>query len=427
MISVQFTRPVHESGPRRAVSSRRVPLLLLLALAGLPGSGELHAQAASGEARLTLLAGGDIEWALNLQRPQIYHHPAAEGWRSVPYLLTEERRAWMRVHEPELLASIDSHYERSIKYGLEFESDLEMGRHPFQRIRDLIRSADISFVNLETPITDRARRAYDAALVSPPSFADGIAWAGITAVSVANNHAFDAEGEGLIHTLEILDQVGVRRAGGGRNLEEARRPVILERNGIRVAILAYAQFVNPGQRVTAFALPDLSGVAPMDPFLIEEDIRRVRDQVDHVILSFHWSGGGSNDSSTKVDPHPEGIAFAHRMIDAGADMILGHHAPLPRGIEIYRGKPIVYSLGKLIFGHNHETWTDQMMVRFSLSASGVEEIEILPIAGEGMDMAQPYVLQGPRAQAILETVRERSARLGTEVEIRGDVAVVRIP
>lgn len=399
--------------------------LALGSLPGLTAGGALHAQDSS-DARVTFLAGGDIEWALGLQRPQIYHHPGEDGWRAVPYLLTEERRAWMRVHEPELLASIDSHYERSIQYGLEFESDLEMGRHPFQRVRELFRTADFSFVNLESPISDRARRAYDAALVSPPAFADGIAWAGISVVSVANNHAFDAEGEGLVHTLDILNQVGVHGVGGGRNLEEARRPVILEQNGIRVAILAYAQFVNPGQRVTAFALPDLAGVAPMDPFLIEEDIRRVRDQVDHVIVSFHWSGGGSNNSSTKVDPHPQGVAFAHRIIDAGADMILGHHAPLPRGIEIYRGKPIVYSLGKLVFGHNHVEWTDQMMVRFTLSNAGVEEIEILPIAGEGMDMAQPYLLEGPRARAILETVRERSARLGTDVEIRGDLAVVRL-
>lgn len=377
--------------------------------------------------QVVLLAGGDIEWALDLRPPGVYHAAEVNGWRQVPYLLTPERRAWMREHEPQRLRELDRHYEESIQYGLRFRSDEEMSRHPFQRIRPLIQAADISFVNLETPISDSARRAYDSALRSPAVFADGIAWAGITVVSVANNHIMDAEGEGMRHTLEHLDRVGVKYAGAGRNLAEARRPVILERNGIRVALLAYTQSVNPNRRATAFALPDQSGAAPLDPFLVEEDIRRVRDQVDYVVLSFHWSGGGSRNSSTKVEPHEEGRALARRFIDAGADIILGHHPPLPRGIELYRGKPIFYSLGKLIFGHNHVEWTDQMLVRMTLGRDRVRQIEVIPVAGEGLDMAQPYPLTGPRAEALLRTVAERSAKLGTQLDIAGDIGIVRLP
>jgi poly-gamma-glutamate capsule biosynthesis protein CapA/YwtB (metallophosphatase superfamily) len=374
---------------------------------------------------LRLVAGGDIEWDLDLRKPGIYMHPS-DDWRPIPYLLTPERREYLARNHPEILEALDFHYHDSIQYGLTFDSPEDMARHPFRRIAAIFRDADISFVNLETGLSDSARRAYDKALRTPASFAEGIAWAGIDVVSVANNHAMDAEGAGAVHTLEHLSRAGVAHAGGGRNLEEARSPVVLERNGIRIAFLAYAQFINQFG-AQGFALDDRAGPAPMDPFLIREDIRRVRDHVDHVILSLHWDHGGSHNSSSIVEPSRAAREFAYDMIDAGADLILGHHPPLPRGIEIHRGKPIVYSLGKLIFGHNHTEWTDNMLVRFTFTKDEISAIEVLPVAGEGRDMAQPYPLEGERAQRLLEIVRDRSALLGTEIESRGNIGQVRIP
>jgi poly-gamma-glutamate capsule biosynthesis protein CapA/YwtB (metallophosphatase superfamily) len=381
----------------------------ILALVGAPTG---HTQS------LTLLAGGDIEWLLELYSPGIYYEPV-DGWRPVPRVLTEAHRAELRERQPELLAKADDHYHTSIRYGLRFESEQDQARHPFQRLAPLFRAADLSFANLETALSDRARPAYDKALRTPAAFADGIAWAGIDVVSIANNHAMDAEGEGLMDTMHHLREAGVGFAGGGRDLEEARRPLIVERNGVRLAILAYTQLLNYG--IHGFALPRVAGVAPLDPVLVKEDIRRVRGEVDHVIVSFHWDEGGEANSSTVTDPNPRAVALAREVIDAGASIILGHHPPIPRAVEFYNGGVIFYSLGKLIFGHNHVEWTDNHLARVTIGKDRVEAVEIIPVAGEGIDMAQPYPLEDARAGAVLDDLRRRSEPFGTRVDVVGSV------
>ena len=237
-------------------------------------------------------------------------------------------------------------------------------------------------------------------------------------VATANNHALDAEGDGLLDTIHHLSRAGVGHAGTGRDLEDARRPYVLERRGLRIAFLAYAQFVNDGG--SSFATPDQSGVAPMDPLLIREDIARVRDQADLVLVSFHWGIENSQ------DVHPGMRAFAYEVLDAGADAILGHHPHMPRGIEVRDGKPIVYSMGNFIFGHGHDYWMDNIAVRLHMGPDGVARVDVLPLAGRGDDLSQPYVLEGDAARTLLEDIRTRSAELGTTLRIEGDEGVIDI-
>lgn len=187
-----------------------------------------------------------------------------------------------------------------------------------------------------------------------------------------------------------------------------------------MAFLGYARAINIVGS-SGFAQPDQSGVLPMDPLLIAEDIRRVRDQVDYVILSLHWAIENSSDT------HPDARRFAYEMIDAGADMILGHHPHVPRGVEVYDGKVIFYSLGNYTFGHNHTYWGDGYVGRLTLGPDGVTQVDILPIAGQGNDLAQPFLLEGARAQAVLEDIQTRSAALDTPMEIVGDIGVIRPP
>jgi len=429
MLDLAIRRPIPTRSPvlgrARAGGRRAAAATLLAAILLLTPGSWLPVQAQE----VTLVAGGDMEWSRRVRGTNTYTLPndnqvdmAVRGvrrptsWLDLPLLNVPEHR--QRIGELLGAGELDSptgHAAVAIQYDLSFASAQEDVRHPFQRIRDLFVQADLAFANLEMPLSERARPT--GAFVGPTAFADALSWAGMDVVSTANNHAFDGEELGLLDTMDALAEAGVAWVGTGRNLEEARRPVVVERGGIRIAFLGYARAIN-GVGASGFAQPHQSGVMPMDPLLIREDIRRVRDQVDYVAVSLHWAIENSKQT------HPDARAFAYELIDAGADIILGHHPHVPRGVEIYDGRVIFYSLGNLFFGHGHDYWQDGYVARLSLTPERVTRVEIVPIAGRGTDMAQPYVLSGERARAVLEEVQALSEALDTPLRIEGDVGVL---
>jgi poly-gamma-glutamate synthesis protein (capsule biosynthesis protein) len=182
---------------------------------------------------------------------------------------------------------------------------------------------------------------------------------GFDAVTIANNHMYDFGPEALLDTRALLIAKGIAVTGAGRDLDEARQPAIVERNGIKVGFLGYCSVIPEGGE----AAPGKVGIAPLrvvtsyegrgphasarvvtqpnegDMTNILDDIASLRRQVDIVVVAFHWG----------VIWVPRVIAdyqviAAHACIDAGADMILGHHAHVPKAIETYNGKAIFYSL-----------------------------------------------------------------------------------
>ncbi|MEM6751754.1 MAG: CapA family protein [Cyanobacteria bacterium P01_C01_bin.38] len=326
--------------------------------------------------QLTLTAGGDVEWS-RMAEESLFHR-------------------------------------QIIRYNLEFASKQEEARYPFQKIKPVLEAADIAFVNLETPLSDTAKKK--GAFLAPTAFAAGLKWAGVDIVATANNHALDAGVAGLKDTLTSLSQVDLPAVGSGKDLASARLPYISEKNGIRLGFLAYTMSENSGD--SSYAKPNRAGVMPTDLSLIREDIQKLRSKVDYVILSFHW---GLNDSKKP----PFWVRnLARNSIDAGADIILGHHPHFPQGIEIYQNKPIFYCLGNFIFGHNHTYWTDNFLARFIFTSNKIKTIEILPVAGENQDLAQPFLLKGERSQNILKEIQERSLALKTKMDIVGDIGVI---
>jgi poly-gamma-glutamate capsule biosynthesis protein CapA/YwtB (metallophosphatase superfamily) len=247
-------------------------------------------------------------------------------------------------------------------------------------------------------------------------------------VSVANNRVHDGETAGLLDTIRALSRAGVSPVGAGRNLEDARRPVIIERKGTKLAFLAYT-YGTSSMGIDGFVQPTQAGVMPLDPFLIKEDIKRVRSQVDFVILSFHWGKVVQRDDKTGAyrfrDVVKEERQFAQEMIDAGADIILGGHPHIAKGVEVYKNGIIFYCFGILTFGHGHEDWLDNFVARLTLAPGGIPRVEILPLAGKGLDVMQPSLLEGQRAQAVLRDVQKLSADLDTNMAIEGDIGVIR--
>ncbi len=349
---------------------------------------------------VTLLVGGDVTWTLGYKAPSTVlgqADPSDEDWRPVPSANVK-----------------DIHSNKTYSYNLHFASQTDEMRYPLLKLAPLFHSSNIVFVNLETPLSDTARQIGDYR--TPAAFAKALSWAGVTAASVANNHTFDAEERGFLDTLNNLSAAGVKYVGGGRTLAEARQPIIIEHDGIKIGFLGYSQFSNMGD--AAFAAEKLPGEAPMDPVLIKEDIQKLRGRVDYIAVSVHWG----TDKSSRVSP--ENREFAHQIIDDGADLVLGGHTPYPKGIEVYHGRVIIYSPAHITSGHAHTEWGDNYLVRFTLAPASIEKVEILPIAGKGAQLAQPFLLQGDEATQLLQTVRSLSQQLDTAMTIEGNVGVI---
>lgn len=415
-------------------SFSKASLYCVIVIIGLTNCRNLYAD---DEPKVTLLAGGDVEWSQIVRHPSVVHPQAlksSNNWLTkslekigawfgvedqsflIPYFVTDKSKAHIKEHYGFDIDNPKNHHIKAQKFSLDLDSSEKLGRYPFFKVASLFREASISFINLETPLSDRGRKR--GAFRAPMSYAEGMAWAGIDVVSTANNHSMDAEEVGLIETMQALQQVDIGHVGTGNNLSQAREPYIVNREGVTFAFLAYTQFSNGG--VNDFATPSRSGIAPMDPFLIEEDIKKLQDAVDFVVISLHWGKENSQESE------PPQRRFAQNLIDAGADVIIGHHPHVPRGIEVYKGKVIMYSLGNLIFGHQHDYWMDNFLARIHFSKDTINQVDIIPVAGSGEDLAQPYPLQGEKAKTLLRNIKALSKSLDTELNITKNIGVINI-
>ena len=166
---------------------------------------------------------------------------------------------------------------------------------------------------------------------------------GFDVVSLANNHVWDMGEEGLRNTMHQLDELGIRYCGAGMNVEEATRPVVLQKNGVSVAILAYCMYNNPWLGYVEVAGEGKPGVAPLDIERVLSDIVKAKKQYDKVVVMPHWG------KEYRYTPMPESVAMTKQMIKAGADAVLGGH---PHQVQSYikmRGVPVCFSLGNFLF------------------------------------------------------------------------------
>jgi poly-gamma-glutamate synthesis protein (capsule biosynthesis protein) len=263
--------------------------------------------------------------------------------------------------------------------------------------------------------------------------------AGIDIVSVASNHAMDWGPDALLDTVDFFRAKGKIVIGGGRDEDEARQPAIVEKNGVKIAILAYCSVLRDGQAAgkgkagiaplrahTHYAAEEFQPGAPPrvitvpyeeDVAALEADIRKARQQADVVIVSIHWGLRLVPKTICTYQP-----PIAHAAIDAGADLILGHHAHSIKAVETYKGKVCFYSVGNLMttgapkdspstydwnliwlpideeclpprgryFFPSHCRMT--MLAKIVMSKKGIERVSFLPAYIN--PQAQPYVV-GP--------------------------------
>ena len=290
--------------------------------------------------------------------------------------------------------------------------DARGGEAALAKMAPLLREADLAFVNLESPLSDKGRADpdKDVTLRGRPALASGLAAAGVDVVSLANNHALDWGEAALLDTLARLERAGVAAAGAGADLAAARAPALLETPGGTVALLAATAIQPAGFPAGA----DRAGVNPgrTEPERLLADIAAAKRRADWVIVSLHWGVEYAG------QPTRDQRRLAHRAIDAGADLILGHHPHVLQGLEVYRGRLIAYSLGDFLFDHYSRETGEAVVLRVGMQPVGPPRVELVPVYLSDTH-GIPAPVTGHEARRILERMRRSSSTLGVELEIRG--------
>lgn len=249
--------------------------------------------------------------------------------------------------------------------------------YPFELLLDSLRSVDILFGNLESPIAPPQHLIEDTGsfvFTAPALAATTLSRAGFKVVSTANNHAWDAGVDGVFETLRQLDHARIAHAGTGRTRDDAERPTILRVRGWKVAIFAATRAFNPAP-LTFASHPGARHIAWADTAWLYPAIRRIkaRHAADLVILSVH--GGEELDSLPR---HWQRDLY-RGAVDAGADIVLGHHPHVLQPIEWYRGHPIAYSLGNFIFWQGSPWSGLSAIFRFTVRPDGRITLGLWPV------------------------------------------------
>jgi poly-gamma-glutamate synthesis protein (capsule biosynthesis protein) len=281
--------------------------------------------------------------------------------------------------------------------------------YPFALVAGTLQTADLAVGNLECASGERgAPLAKSYRFRAPPSAAAALALAGFDLMTLANNHALDFGPEGLEDTLGLLEAAGVAHVGAGANARAARAPAILERNGLRVAFLGYADVpVERGgwDARSVIATESAPGIAWASLDQVAADVAAARSQADVVVVLMH-SGYEYHDRPNAIQ-----VAIAHAAIDAGAALVIGAHSHTLQGVERYRGGVIAYSLGNFAFEIDRSR--DSAILHVTLSRQGVQALDWIPVVLDPSD-GRPALAEGAARDRILANLASLAAALGGE-------------
>ena len=245
---------------------------------------------------------------------------------------------------------------------------IAQGGDPLADFAGLFADADVRLANLECVVAtvgsagrkNYTFRAHPRVLPVLRKHLDG--------VTLANNHSGDYGPAAFAQMLGLLQQAGLAQAGGGLNLSQAHTPWIVERRGLRIAILSYNEFLPRSFE----AGHDTPGVAWSEDEQVVDDIRRARRMpgVDLVIPFMHW--GWENELKANARQRQ----LARKMIDAGADAVIGGHPHVTQDIEHYQGKPIIYSVGNFVMKEtDNDNQRQGWVLRLELDKQGVRQLD----------------------------------------------------
>jgi poly-gamma-glutamate capsule biosynthesis protein CapA/YwtB (metallophosphatase superfamily) len=342
---------------------------------------------------------------------------------------------------------------------------------------------DVVFTNLESAVAEKGQTVQEGrGFLTPPEALDALTTFGFNLLSLAGNHAFDLKVTGIKNTIREADSRKIVHAGTGNNVAEAVAPGYLHTPKGTVALIASASgLIAPGGSATAGRpgvdelrveagdkeneatddLPGAPGNTPNqeDSQRILQSIRDARQHADLVIVYQHNHVFGNHSFPTiftegmqeRLAPNDWLKKWTHAEVDAGADIVVMHGAPLLHGVEIYHGRPIFYDLGNFIYNvppmltaiDEPMSW-ESVVAYVQFQGKNLQSISFRPIVLNNLGEGQPDIhseytnnrfldtrglpspVTGARAGYILQRLADASKLFGTTVDVRGDTAEIKL-
>jgi poly-gamma-glutamate capsule biosynthesis protein CapA/YwtB (metallophosphatase superfamily) len=317
----------------------------------------------------------------------------------------------------------------------------------FQRMRDTLKKADLVYANLEGLLVKSVGTKIDIPdkpeWTHPgPDGVKGLKAANVTVVGVANNVASGRDN--IMKSLAVLDANGIAHVGAGRNIDEAHKPAIVTRKGVKIGFLQYtARWYQDKDMIATATEPGVAKITSFDGVTIDRadfdrvhaDIKKVRPLVDILIVSHHNRDGATavqfgtvkptsavGRDRTKTEEYQK--TFARGALDAGADFVFGHGTHTIQGAEIHNGKPILYAIGHSTFDQpGYEKSTDGLVARVVIQGRNILRVSYVPVTRDGNN--DVYLLDPSEGEGakLVQWVKERSAT-PPPMRIDGDEVVL---
>jgi len=304
----------------------------------------------------------------------------------------------------------------------------------FVRMRDTLKAADLVYANLEGLLVKSAGTTIDIPdkpeWTHPgPDGATALKASNIAVVGVANNVASGRDN--ILKSVGVLDASGIRHTGAGRTIDEAHRPAIVERKGVKIGFLQYtARWYQDKDMIATATEAGVAKIASIDGLTIDPgdlerlraDVRKLRSQVDIVVVSHHNRDGstavqfgavrGTSAGRDRSKTEEYQKQFAHVALDTGADLVFGHGTHTVQGMELYNGKPILYAIGHSNFDQpGYEKSVDGLVARVVIQGKRLARVSFVPVTRDGNNdvyLLDPSTGEGAR---LVQMVKDRSTNL----------------
>ena len=270
----------------------------------------------------------------------------------------------------------------------------------------ILKSADLSIANLESPLSDRGKPVFKSGAVfkGEQCHIKALTSVPFDIVTLANNHVFDYGIDAFKDTIDVLKRNNIQWTGAGMSIKEAGKPLVVDVNDTKIAIVNFSE----GEDLTCAGKGP--GVMGWDLSSVEQTIKTLRSRVDFIIVISHCG-------IEYIPFPPPYVARAFKkMARAGADIVIGHHPHVPQGIEFYNGIPIIYSLGNFAFYQPTNLYYRKIgyLVNLGLNKDGLVSLELVPYEIHDLGLSR---LKGTNLQTFWDKFKEISKPLQDEKDL----------